>query len=154
MDAAQLYTSIKALISKGGFQIKEFSSNSKEMMKHLQKVDKTENASTREGKLVLGLRWSTVEDALKLKINLEHKHLTRRGILSIIHGIYDPLGLRGPAVLIAKRLFQRTCELRLDWDVELAPSIKEEWITFIKHLPLLERFEIPRCCMTKRSKEI
>ena len=104
--------------------------------------------------LILGLKWNVREDTLKYKITHTDKGLTRRGILATIHGIYDPLGLSGPAVIPAKKIFQDTCKLQLGWDDALPPQILSAWLNFLKDLPLLERYQIPRCCIPEVTENI
>ena len=40
----------------------------------------------------LGVQWHVMSDTLCFKIAIKDKPLTRRGILSVISSIYDPLG--------------------------------------------------------------
>ena len=40
----------------------------------------------------------------------------RRGILSIVSLVYDPLGFVAPCILSAKLILQDLCHQRLDWD--------------------------------------
>ncbi len=54
---------------------------------------------------VLGVQWCIQSDAFKFKIVIKERPLTRRGILSIISSIYDPLGIVSPVVLSAKKIF-------------------------------------------------
>ena len=157
-EASNLLLSVKELILKGGFELTGFVSNSPELLNLLKDLglseDLKEVSISEKTPLVLGLKWDTENDNLKFKINLQNKALTRRDILSIIHGIYDPLGLSGPAVIPAKLIFQETCRLRLDWDTELPPEIQSKWLEFLRDLPLLEQYGIPRCCMTEPAEEI
>ena len=51
--------------------------------------------------------------------------LTKRGILSMLSSVYDPLGLASPFVLRARRIVQRLCDKKVDWD-EPIPEIEED----------------------------
>ena len=104
--------------------------------------------------LLLGLKWNVREDTLKYKVTHTDKSQTRRGILATIHGIYDPLGLSGLAVIPAKKIFQDTCKLQLGWNDALPPQILSAWLKFLKDLPLLERYQIPRCCVPEVTENI
>ena len=52
----------------------------------------------------LGIQWNTEEDKLEFKVKLMEKSMTRRGMLSIISSIYDPLGLVNPHLLKGKKV--------------------------------------------------
>ena len=60
---------------------------------------------------ILGLEWHIESDAFRLKISKKEKPATRRGTLSIISSIFDPLGFVAPFVLPAKKLLQSSCRL-------------------------------------------
>jgi len=64
----------------------------------------------------LGTRWDVETDTFGFKISLKDKYFTRRGILSIVSSIYDPLGLVAPFILSAKRIPQSLCRKGLGWD--------------------------------------
>ena len=45
---------------------------------------------------VLGVQWCVQSDAFKFKISIQERPLTRRGILSVVSSINDPLGVLVP----------------------------------------------------------
>ena len=53
---------------------------------------------------------------LLLQVALILANSARRGILSIVSSIYDPLGFVAPFILPAKRLLQNLCRRGLGWD--------------------------------------
>ena len=55
-------------------------------------------------KKTLGLRWNLQSDSFIFNINLDTKPITRRGILSAVCSIFDPLGLISPYVLEGKKI--------------------------------------------------
>lgn len=64
----------------------------------------------------LGIMWNVQSDTLGFKVNIREKPITRRGILSTVSPLYDPLGFLAPFVLPAKALLQSLCRQGLDWD--------------------------------------
>ena len=44
----------------------------------------------------LGVEWCMVSDSFQFKLDLKQQPLTRRGILSMVSSIYDPLGFLAP----------------------------------------------------------
>ena len=71
----------------------------------------------------LGVQWCVESDTFRFRITIKDKPLTRRGILSIISSIYDPLGFAAPFALKTKKLLQDLCkDEKLGWDDELPES--------------------------------
>ena len=50
----------------------------------------------------LGMSWLVETDALSFKVIIKEKPCTRRGILSVVSSVYDPLGMAAPFVLPAR----------------------------------------------------
>ena len=46
--------------------------------------------------------------------------VTKRSILKVIAGMYDPLGLVSPVLVSMKVLFQELCMGKVGWDEELS----------------------------------
>ena len=69
----------------------------------------------------LGVQWAIESDTLGLRIILKDKPLTRRGILSTICSVYDPLGIAAPFLLNGKKILQDLCRMKIDWDEEIDP---------------------------------
>ena len=157
-DAENLLLGVKDLLLKGGFSLAEFVSNSPELNENLKSKGLSNDLKTipigNQTERALGLQWNTLNDTLGFKINLDEKPVTRRGILSQIHGIYDPLGISAPAVLHAKKIFQDTCSLNLDWDEELPLNIKYRWLEWINNLKELKNYEFSRCCKPDHTANI
>ena len=61
----------------------------------------------------LGLICSVNKDKLSFKPVTKHFTETRRGILSMISTIYDPLGILTPALL---KIIQDLWKDKIDWD--------------------------------------
>ena len=51
--------------------------------------------------------------------------LSKRNILSILAGLFNPLGIISPVVVCAKLLFQELCIEKAEWDNELESDKKE-----------------------------
>ena len=94
---------------------------------------------------VLGVIWQVHEDCFKFRVTLIDRPLTRRGLLSVIGGIYDPLGLISPVIVPARAIFQTTCKEKLKWDEELPSTLLSRWSSFLLQISKLENYYIPRC---------
>lgn len=94
---------------------------------------------------VLGVQWCIQSDAFKFKIVVPEKPITRRGILSVVSSIYDPLGILSPVVLTAKIILQQLCRKELGWDDPIPPLESKEWTQWLEELSQLEQFQATRC---------
>lgn len=54
----------------------------------------------------LGIQWCTESDIFQFRVHLKVCPLTRRGILSTVSSVFDPLGLVSPFILISKGSFR------------------------------------------------
>ena len=86
----------------------------------------------------LGVQWCVESDSLKFKIELKDLPCTRRGILSTVSSIYDPLGLIAPVVLVGKQILQDICQ-GLDWDEPVPDEVYVRWEKWRSELHLLHR---------------
>ncbi|KAK9708703.1 Pao retrotransposon peptidase [Popillia japonica] len=68
----------------------------------------------------------------------------KRTILSEIAQIFDPLGLLGPAIIVAKLIIQRLWEAKLAWEDSIPQGLLNDWLTFREDLKFLDTIKIPR----------
>ena len=54
----------------------------------------------------LGIFWDAENDVIKFKIDLKDQPMTKRGMLSVISSMYDPLGLACPFLLQVRKVLQ------------------------------------------------
>ena len=52
----------------------------------------------------------------QFRIILQDRPLTRRGILSTVSSVYDPLGFLAPVILTGRQILQSLCRDKSDWD--------------------------------------
>ena len=78
----------------------------------------------------LGVQWCVQSDHLQFRVELADRPLTRRGILSTVSSIYDPLGLVAPFVLQGKRILQAICQDGTHWDDPIPDHLKVQWVNY------------------------
>ena len=66
-------------------------------------------------------------DTLGFKIAIKEKPLTRRGMLSTLSSIYDPLGLGAPFLLKGKQIIQTLWAQRFSWDDQVPQDMGNDW---------------------------
>ncbi|KAF0033409.1 hypothetical protein F2P81_013475 [Scophthalmus maximus] len=86
-----------------------------------------------------------VTDAFKFNIKIKEKPQTRRGMLSVVSSIYDPLGFLAPLTLAAKCLLQELCKQNHDWDQVIPKATSEKWLKWTSDLVKLADFKLERC---------
>jgi hypothetical protein len=77
-------------------------------------------------------------------IYLPEKPERRRGYLSMLHSVYDPMGSVAPLLLQGKILLRDVITSGADWDDVLDPFYVEKWQLWKDSLLILESLKIPR----------
>ncbi|XP_064461872.1 uncharacterized protein LOC135372079 [Ornithodoros turicata] len=90
----------------------------------------------------LGLRWDIKGDTFTFHVPPNEKPHTKRGVLSTVNSLYDPLGFAAPVTIQGRLLLRELSSLTQGWDDELPKSM--EWETWRDSLPALTKIEIPR----------
>ena len=77
--------------------------------------------------------------------NMRSKPFTRRGILSVVSSVFDPLGMLAPVILVAKIILQDLCRASIGWDDEVDEQTSSRWKEWLAGLPRLSHVAIKRC---------
>ena len=93
----------------------------------------------------LGIQWFIEEDKPEFKVKLKEKPITRRGMLSKISSMYDPLGLVSPYLLKEKKILQNLCYDSLGQDKKVPENVAREWEYWKEKLLLLKNIQIDMC---------
>ena len=156
-QAIELINDIRSLLRQGGFNLTKFSSADRQVLKSIpaeHRGKQIENIDLDKQELpqdrALGVKWNTNTDSFYFKPKMLVRPHTRRGI---ILGVYDPLGLVCPVVIIGKMIFQELTRLGLGWDEPIPQHLEAKWIRWMKDLPMLEKMYIPRCIKPTALKE-
>ena len=75
----------------------------------------------------LGVVWCLENDCLTFHLQLKDLPLTRRGVLSKMSSIFDPLGLASPFLLKGKRILQMITGKKCDWDDPISDTLRHDW---------------------------
>ena len=158
-EAVTAQTQLCDLLSKRGFRLRKWLSNSSEVFdqipeaersKALQSYSFSENVSEH----VLGVHWDVEKDIFTFNVNLREFSNTKRDVLSTIAILYDPLGFVCPIVLEPKLLFQQLCRQKFGWDVSISDPELEKWQRWLNRLQELSHVPIPRCFTPKNLKAL
>ena len=91
---------------------------------------------------VLGILWNVEANTLGFKIAIKEELLTRRGMLSTLSSIYDPLGLGAPSLLKGKQIIQALCAKNFRRDDKVPQDIGNDWKKWSNQLNLLKNLHI------------
>ncbi len=97
----------------------------------------------------LGVQWCVEDDNFTFDVTNKPQPHTRRGILSAMSSIYDPLGFLAPHIVPAKLLLQELCRRNVGWDEEKPQSLSDKWIVWKEELKQITNFQVSRCIKPK-----
>ncbi|XP_050547407.1 uncharacterized protein LOC126909072 [Daktulosphaira vitifoliae] len=150
----QLQKDLISVLNKSGMDLKKWSSNLQDILEAVVPENRACGSLSfddegKDGVKVLGLRWNHRDDFLYYSYEPNSLVTTKRGMLSLIARIFNPLCLISPVVFLAKQLMQRVWKAQLDWDDQLPTEILDLWCSFISELPSLQNLTIPRFIHTR-----
>ena len=159
--AGKLLWETKAICNDGGFNLTQLGSTSREVIDTIPEKDRMKGIKTLDSSTstlpverVLGVSWCIQNDEFNFRIILKDKPLTRRGILSSVSSIYDPLGFAAPVMLLIKRLLQKLIKDEKGWDEEISSEDRAVWEKWRSNLPSLETVSIRRCFKPKNFGKV
>jgi len=147
-DARNLQNQLSSLLREGGFEAHKWCLNSDDtlievplgMRESISQLDI--NASDVIN--TLGLTWNPIFDEFQFRIQMMCNVTTKRKMLSEISKLFDPLGLIGPIITVAKILMQGLWKINLDWDDPLPNAILQRWTDFQDSLKQVYALSVPR----------
>ena len=89
------------------------------------------------------------KDILIYTNTIQSNSLTKRGILSAVSQIYDPLGFLAPFVLTGKLLLQDICRQKRDWNDAINEELGMLWQQWLQQLDYLPELKVNRCIKPK-----
>ena len=104
--ATDLVKSAQATLATANLRLHKVVSNSVEVMEAFPAEDRAKDVRDLDlrhdslpAQRSLGVFWDLETDAFTFKVSLPEKPFTRRGVLSIVNSVYDPLGFAVPVML-------------------------------------------------------
>ena len=129
-EGARIAEEVSRMLSAAGFTLTKWVSNESTSLKNipeskLLKYSKTINCTSEEQERVLGIKWNVENDQFAVDVSIPNKPYTRRGLLSMLSSIFDPLGFVAP-ILVSPKLWLRELKDH-DWDDEVSDAMKAQW---------------------------
>nr|XP_054759571.1 uncharacterized protein LOC129265622 [Lytechinus pictus] len=151
-EAVSVMKASQAICSKAGLRLHKMMSNNKEVLQSFPIEDRAKGIADLDLEVdplpierALGVFWCVESDTLQFRIELKDRPLTRRGVLSTVGSIYDPIGLASPVTLRGKHILQDLCRRKLDWDSPLPDDVRPQWEKWRFEISELEKLNVPRC---------
>ncbi|XP_070196629.1 uncharacterized protein [Littorina saxatilis] len=143
------------LLEKGGLKLHKIASSDREFLKafdtgdlseELQSIDLSDTSVPLPVHSCLGLMWDLNSDSFVLNpaVASGSGPFTRRGILSALNSIYDPLGFLAPATIAGKILLREISPNGKSWDEPLSEVHLKQWESWKRSLKSVDGQQVPR----------
>ena len=120
-EAKRVSKELESMLAKAGFQLTKWCSNSRELLQEFPvegRAPTVKNLDLQSETLpmdrALGIRWNVEKDTIVLIVEDKKEQNNRKGVLSSIATVYDPLGFASPLMLPAREINQELCRLKVD----------------------------------------
>ncbi|XP_062714353.1 uncharacterized protein LOC134291085 [Aedes albopictus] len=149
---------VRDIHKNGGFEMRNWSSNSPEVLLKLGQTVEPPGPSfvcdKSDGwERVLGMMWDPVKDVFVFSTDLRgelaayiagDKRPTKRMALRCIMSLFDPLGLLAPYLVHGRMLLQDVWRSGVSWDEEVQDEEFAKWRRWTELLKGIGQLEIPR----------
>lgn len=176
--ALSLYDKSKNRMARGGFKLRKWMTNDKVLKGLIDAQENQETASesvtteeetyakfslgseiSKSQPKVLGLPWDCENDEIcfsfeKIVAKAQEISPTKRGLLSLLASMFDPVGLISPVIVCMKMLFQELCRENLGWDDKLGGKAEKKWSEWVLDLFKIKRISVSRCIYDSPKQEV
>ena len=163
-QAEQAAQQLTLMYADMGMQLRKFISNDETVLKAIPEADRAprlalgelDRANAETLTKVLGVVYSAVDDKYTLRVKdcPSEQAWTKRKLLSVAAGVFDPQGKVCPVLIVPMMLFQQLCRQQLGWDDPLPQKECEEWKQWVKDLPRLQELTFDRCMVQVGREEV
>ena len=133
-QAIDLIEGARKLCAKGNLRLHKFVTNNHKVLMSIPPSERSQNVKKMNLNFedlaierALGIEWCVNSDTFQFRLILSHKPFTRRGILSTVASVYDPLGCLSPFVLLGKQILQEMCRENAGWEKPLSDQLRPKW---------------------------
>ncbi|XP_078051509.1 uncharacterized protein LOC144477649 [Augochlora pura] len=157
-EALSLRNELTNLLNTAGLNIRQWASNHPALLQGLAEENVNKILQLGESSTIktLGVVWNSSDDTISYAVTTSKSigPITKRTISSEIAKIYDPLGLLGPVIIVAKILLQKLWTMKVDWDESLPMDVHTEWREYYLTLPLLNNVVFQRKTIATGAREL
>lgn len=149
-EAISLLQRTQTSLSESNLRLHKFASNSEAVLQAFAPEDRAVlkdldlSGEVTPAQRSLGLLWETMTDTFTFKVSKDKKPFTRRGVLSTVNSVFDPLGMVAPVTIEGKSLLREFSVNTSDWDAPLPEQKLKQWEAWRESLHDLSKLHIPR----------
>ncbi|XP_039885710.1 uncharacterized protein LOC120732292 [Simochromis diagramma] len=150
-EATGVLHTAQAMLAKSNIKLHKIASNSSSVMQAFPPEDLAKDLKDLDLGVEslplqrsLGLIWNLETDNFTFCVSKEEKPLTKRGILSAVNSLFDPLGFVVPVTVGGRHLVRNLSIEQYDWDTPLPASKQEHWKLWKDSMKDLDQLQIPR----------
>ncbi|CAH2210079.1 jg21451, partial [Pararge aegeria aegeria] len=155
--ARQLIKEVTFIHGQGGFEIRNWTSNFKEVLSYIPTEALGPTAVRfdieQHSERTLGLMWFPKQDTLGFDVSFKRiptnivageKIPTKREMLRVIMSIFDVFGFLSPFTIRGKIILQETWQSGIGWDESLTDELYIKWTEWLKSLKGISQISLPR----------
>lgn len=149
---------LTTILGRAGMSLHKWCSNSNQLLRKrsndggqtIEFQGEEQNAKT------LGMTWQPRTDKFTYGLRKDKiiDKVTKRGVLSVIASLFDPLGLINPVIVAAKLFMKELWKLKLDWDESLPFNLHSKWNKFIENLKAIDKIKIDRAVSILHREDV
>ena len=151
VEAVDVLKRAQNLLAGYNIKLNKITSNKVDVINAFPKEDRAKGVETLDlavddlpTQRSLGVAWDMTRDTFTFNIPKPQKPFTRRGVLSTINSLFDPLGFLAPVTVEGRLLLRELVSQGTDWDTPLPLEKFEKWQRWQDALQELNDLNI--CC--------
>ena len=155
-EAVEVIAGARKILEKFQVRLHKIVSNSSDVLKAFPPSECAMSCSVEIGEQsiqhALGLKWDVGSDLFTFEVNIPSRPFTKRGVVSVVNSLFDPLGFISP-IILSGRIIQRQIidentksdkGKTLDWDEPLPVTFKQKWNEWQTSLSEVGSVSVPR----------
>ena len=154
-EAKNAREELTKMLREGGFTIRRWCSNRSASLDGVSEEDKVAINPESSGlptTKIMGIQWNAQADEFVYDISSPKRIVyTKRGVLSKVCTIFDPIGFLAPFTIRAKIGIQRCWQEGIGWDESMPAELEKSWRDWFQEVEELRLISIPRCLRPDRS---
>ncbi|XP_062710489.1 uncharacterized protein LOC134288734 [Aedes albopictus] len=158
-EMANLAIDVRVVHSKAGFELRNWRSNSEEILRRIGEESATTEKiiggdKSSQTERVLGMTWMPTDDTFTFSVVLPDDlqqmafgagKVTKRGALRLLMTLFDPHGLISNFLIHGKIVLQDLWRSGVTWDEAIPQEISVRWNRWVNQLSTLQNVRVPRC---------
>ena len=148
-DAEETCLNVSKVVKGRKFRLTKWLSNDPKFLEAMPAEDVSPKITSRKleslpHERTLGVWWDPYKDEFFFKVEMREHQKTKRGLLSFLSSIYDPLGFLAPLLIAPKITLQSMWKEKVGWDDPIPESLLDMYTEWLSTLPEFADVKVPR----------